>query len=411
MMSLTKFQLCLNHENPNIVKTGLIEFSNQVLKDHDVVNSFGCYGRSYSNETEDLVKQGCFSGPVKGILQSYIQSSPRLDELFVLWQLSGRDDDDSLCIAHTRCMTVLLFCTDSLPHLQKLIAGKLVHEYVSSVLIQLSNGSAELRKATIGLLLAIVRIKNEEMTNKVLDLILSDASLVKDNDYPTSSGIQFRNSDSPEDFEASTDVSFLSILLYLTVLSTSDEAGMNQILGDGSPLLRLLDNILTHSKSIAHLVLTVEGLMLVPLLNKTLHTNLLQVQVMNKVSVSKWLELFSHEEPLVKELIGRFVEAVSLEITGLFKSREKSIASADPGARKVKPLFAMAKDVSASLLDQIDPSTIREHEKVKRILFQLLSLHILLILFMVYYWCGESRRSNYRFCKRSRGSSRDPLRA
>ena len=120
-MSLTKFQLCLNHESPGIVKTGLIEFSNQVLKDHDVVGKFGCCGRAYSKITKDLVTQTSFSGPVRGILQSYIQSSPRLDELFVLWQLSGRDDDDSLCIAHTRCMAVLLFCTGSIPHLQKLI--------------------------------------------------------------------------------------------------------------------------------------------------------------------------------------------------------------------------------------------------------------------------------------------------
>lgn len=369
MMSLTKFQLCLNHENPNIVKTGLIEFSNQVLKDHDAIDSFGYNGRTYSNITQDLLHQVCVFTPVKGILQSYIQSSPRLDDLFILWQLSGRDDDDSLCIAHTRCISVLLFCTGSIPHLQKLIAMKLMNEYVSSIMIQLSKGSIELRKVSVGLLLGILRIKNEEMTNRVLDLILSDPTLFKDQiQSSTASNLkQVQESASTEDFQTSTDIRFMLLILFLTALSSANEAILSLMLAEDSPFLILLEPILSDHASVTHLQLAIEGLMLVSATNKTLQNNLFQVQIMNKISVTKWLELFNHTDHSIRELIGCFIEAVGSSITDLFLSREKSVSTSkgDVNTRKVKPLFAIAKDVSVSLLDLIDPLTFTEHEKVQ----------------------------------------------
>jgi len=372
-MSLTKFQLCLNHESPGIVKTGLIEFSNQVLKDHDLVGKFGCCGRAYSNITKELVTQTVSStGPVKGILQSYIQSSPRLDELFVLWQLSGRDDDDSLCIAHTRCMTILLFCTGSIPHLQKLIATKLMNEYVSSVMIQLSNGSMELRKITIGLLLCILRIRNEEMTHRVLDLVLNDPTLFKVSVESLSSSsspiLDEKDSPSVEHYDASTDMRFLLLLFFFTALSSASEITMNLMITENSPFLQLLENVLVDQTSVSHIKLAIEGLILISSHNKTLQMNLFQVQIMNKISVAKWLELYSHDNPHVRDLISCFIEAVTSDVTNLFVSREKLLVKADntnSNSRKVKPLFAIAKDVSVSLLDLINPSIYKEHEKVK----------------------------------------------
>jgi hypothetical protein len=105
-MNVARFQVALNHEDPEIVTRGLESFSNQVLYEHDLLLSFGYHGRCVSGKPSEYL-----SPPrptvLKGLLRAYLDSSSQLEELFVLWQLPERDSDRKLCSAYVKALHLL----------------------------------------------------------------------------------------------------------------------------------------------------------------------------------------------------------------------------------------------------------------------------------------------------------------
>ena len=107
-MNVSRFQLSLNHEDVDVVKTGLDEFQNQVRKElHDLgpPDSYGYCGRqifdpdygsvdaidalhnsfgTFLNPSIPALPPGC-------LLFKYLQASPQIDDLFVIWSLPDRD--------------------------------------------------------------------------------------------------------------------------------------------------------------------------------------------------------------------------------------------------------------------------------------------------------------------------------
>ena len=108
-MNVSRFQLSLNHEDPDVIKQGLNEFQKQVtqelVEDTDHPNSYGYHGRQLfspdygTSDAIDTLYQSFASFlnpvalvlPISCLLSAYLQASPLVDELFVLWSLPDRD--------------------------------------------------------------------------------------------------------------------------------------------------------------------------------------------------------------------------------------------------------------------------------------------------------------------------------
>ena len=75
----------MGHDDPDVVRKGLDAFADQVLRDHDALDTFGYYGRStYARETDDGSLLGKSASPVRGLLALYISASSNCEELFTL---------------------------------------------------------------------------------------------------------------------------------------------------------------------------------------------------------------------------------------------------------------------------------------------------------------------------------------
>ena len=105
-MNLSKFQLSLNHEDPAVVIRGLEEFQEHMIEErYTEGDSFGYHGRqqflpnyhSIESIEELYLSFSSFLHPnIKplpeiSLLSQYLQASPLIDDLFVLWNLPDRD--------------------------------------------------------------------------------------------------------------------------------------------------------------------------------------------------------------------------------------------------------------------------------------------------------------------------------
>lgn len=91
-MSLARFLLSINHDDPEVVLGGLISFRDQILSENDAVETFGYFGRS---SDKDLLIADVLFPPspakISGVLNEYMVKSGQLEELFVLWNLPNRE--------------------------------------------------------------------------------------------------------------------------------------------------------------------------------------------------------------------------------------------------------------------------------------------------------------------------------
>lgn len=164
-MKLKRFQLALNSEDPLIVIKGLNEFNEIVLKENNQINNFGYYCRSLNynsfkrneneNESEEKDNNSDNNNEINGLLLDYIQSSPQIEELFVLWKLTNRNNLNELIISHTKCITIILHCIKSDKKCCERIVTKILSEFTRSITNQLSQGNLDITHCTLGLLIAM----------------------------------------------------------------------------------------------------------------------------------------------------------------------------------------------------------------------------------------------------------------
>ena len=166
-MNLVRFQLALNHDDPSIVVTGLKEFKDRILGDHDAFLSFGYNGRSF-RDGGILTKQ---PASICGLLKDYIQSSPQLEELFILWNLPGRNENTDLVITHTQCMAAVLHCASSHEKCCADAVARILSELWKSVVNQLSMSSTSVVHSTLGLLIAMCRSSAQNCRDTYTKLI------------------------------------------------------------------------------------------------------------------------------------------------------------------------------------------------------------------------------------------------
>jgi hypothetical protein len=166
-MNLARFQLALNHDDPSIVVTGLKEFKDRIIRDHDVLLSYGYNGRSFT-EPGILIKQ---PQHITGLLKDYIHSSPQLEELFILWKLPGREENTDLLIAHNQCWSAILHCAPSESKCCSDAVTRLLSECWRSIINQLSMSSTAVVHSTLGLLISMCRTSTQNSCDTYTKLI------------------------------------------------------------------------------------------------------------------------------------------------------------------------------------------------------------------------------------------------
>ncbi len=111
-MNVARLNFCLSHEDPEIIRKGLVSFTQQILEEHNAIASFGYNGRGLNlfkgvgsattagtgaragtgtdvgAESESALNTSGngvnLPEKVTGLLDAYIRSSPKLEGLFVL---------------------------------------------------------------------------------------------------------------------------------------------------------------------------------------------------------------------------------------------------------------------------------------------------------------------------------------
>lgn len=135
MMNLSRLQVCLNSEDPNVLKLGLKLFSDKVLEDH-AINDVE-YGAIAS--VQQLFGEKA-TIPIQGVLDALLQSSPKLEELFSIWtdiEMSITFDPE-VCIQYLRCFIVILRCCGA-SSISTDIATRIIHTHESSLQKLLEN--------------------------------------------------------------------------------------------------------------------------------------------------------------------------------------------------------------------------------------------------------------------------------
>ena len=258
MLTVRGFQVALNHEDPEIVSSGLIEFTSCILSEHQSVEKFGYNCRSSYAESNGYADSSLLISPqypdqILGLLQSFLKSSPELEELFVLWDLPGRDEDKKLSANHTKCFAAILFCIYSNHDLSLKIALRLLKNHIKSFQKQLNSGNTTLIHSTLGLLISVSRISNQfskDIYQKVIIISMNQFSKLcqtgKSLSYEVKEGVKIQ-----------TDSRYLIILLLCYILKTLDESILTELFSDKS-ILRFLTASL-HKDSLAGVKLLLES--------------------------------------------------------------------------------------------------------------------------------------------------------
>ncbi len=165
-MNVARLNFCLSHEDPNIIRKGLNAFTEQILEEHDAGNHFGYNGRGMSlfkesnmiatdNANTDIV----MPEKVVGILETYIRSSPKLEQFFIVWELTQvHSEDRDLSTALIQCIAVIIHCTSrSKPSFCTVLTNRILFERHRALQSQLTSGHLSLVHATIGLLISLAR--------------------------------------------------------------------------------------------------------------------------------------------------------------------------------------------------------------------------------------------------------------
>jgi hypothetical protein len=254
MTTVARFQLALNHENPEIVIQGIGAFKDRVLAEHGATLTFGYNGRGIGSHEAALCPVHP-KGPV-GLLRQYIDSSPNLEEIFVLWHLPGRDDNRALSAVQSQCIAVILHCSHEQREFQRALVNRILRECSKSLHMQLTSGNTALVHSTIGLIVEMCRTSEQNCRDTYQRLMMNSASL----------GILVQKgkpvSFSPsEGMKISTDNRVMMMLLLLTLLRGADAPMAGEIFAPSSLLRKVGYNLIRDNEATVSLFL--DGLLAV----------------------------------------------------------------------------------------------------------------------------------------------------
>jgi hypothetical protein len=346
-MNVNRFQLALNHEDPEIVIKGLEEFTNLVLSEHDAIKSFGYCGRSIYSETNLIIHPPSIT-TIVGVLSSFIKSSPQCEELFVLWSISGRDEDRMLCSAHMNCLSAILFCASTNETICNNIVNRILSEFSKSLHMQLASGHARLIHSTIGLCISMSRSSPQNCRDVYQKLMFSSSQNLFGTLLQLGKNISWKapklpqdddnndDNDNSEDEEdnnekISTDSRLLLVIWMLLIVEYADQNIASELLPYSSLFRRVTNSI--HKDTPSTIKLILEGLLAVQ--KNSVFFIHCKLAIVDQNFQSKLLGFYKYEDQRIVELVhfycrdfcNNIVKGYSNDRKGTGKGSARSIAT------------------------------------------------------------------------------------
>lgn len=349
-MNVARFQIALNHDDPDVVAKGLDDFRTQILHEHKAVELFGYNGRCVTS-TIDRVIRPDLSFPIIGLLSSFLQSSPQLEELFILWGLPGRDGDKQLCASHMSCIAAILHCTFSDQRVSNIIVSRILHEYSKSIYLQISSGDQKLIHSTLGLLIAIGRTSPSnarDLHQRIMFSAPSFVSLVQRGKTlswvcPSSGEI------------LSTDSRLLLIILFLTILDSSDDEVLMQLLLPDSLFRRIFASV--HKDHKDSIKLTLEGLSSIQKNNYFLSITAVTT-LFDSALLYKLFTLYDNSDEEVQEILHSFLVNYSTIVAKVLCMRKGGVNFQTPHQ------FTNARNAAYHLIKYLEGHRDLRHREV-----------------------------------------------
>jgi hypothetical protein len=292
-MNLGRFLLAVNHEDPEVVIRGLAEFRKQVLDDHGAHAEFGYNGRKCGRDAsiEDVLSPELRSSAL-GLLAEYVQKSPQLEELFVLWSVPSRDEHKPLCASHMATIAVILHFAKLNTSTCSSVISRILSEHLKSLHNQLASGNTELIHSTLGLVLAMVRTSTQNCRDVFQKLNLSSQTL--DSVIQKGKAVNWKCIE--HDHALSTDSRLLVIIIVCVVLRTVDEVVALELFAERSLMRKIMHSV--GRDSFEALQIALPGVLQAVVLNPVLHSHIHDVY--DAATVRQLVQLYSRAEESVQ---------------------------------------------------------------------------------------------------------------
>jgi hypothetical protein len=249
-MNVSKFQLILNHEDPNVVSDGLKEFRDQILIENEAIITFGYCGQIATTKADDLF-QNKEHKVIVGLLKAYLNASPQLEELFVLWSLPGHDEDSNLSAEHMSCIAAILHCAVSEQEMCNCVVRRILHEFSRGLRSQLSSGHINVTHSSLGLLITMCRTSSQNCRDTFQKL----------SDYSFNNLIQKGKyvswTDSCTSLTHKTDARALIFMLQFLFIESAHQEEISQLLQSSSTFKKLIHSIDKDQFPVVEMVLNV----------------------------------------------------------------------------------------------------------------------------------------------------------
>jgi hypothetical protein len=176
MLNVPRFQLALNSDDPDIVKLGLKQFLQQILQEQSAEDRFGvdCIVQTLPSNFQGILYPKN-EIPITGLLRSYLDASPQIEEFFVLWDLPNRLLDPELCGLHMQCLSALLHCCTDQLQFCRYAVNRIMSCSQSLVIKQLEMNDAFVTQMTLSVIISCYRF-NKQLPEELFNCLLSGLS-------------------------------------------------------------------------------------------------------------------------------------------------------------------------------------------------------------------------------------------
>lgn len=294
-MNATRLIFSLQHEDPDIILTGLQLFIEKVLSENGE-SSFGYNGHT---DTTFIETRNNDSDSVKGLLADYIKSSPRLEELFVVWKTYVLASDSAFTTVLMQAFAVILHTytkSSGGSILCNSTVARILKEKIKSIKDQLGSGNIRLVHATLGLLLTMCRTSSHNCRSVYNCCIISCIPLLwtliqkgRVVSWESTVGIKLR-----------TDSRTLLVLLVIVCLYHADVNMIDHLLRPSS-LLRKICNTVEHDEP-EIVALFLNGIKDAILENRESFISSKELLV-DSIFLRRLLELYTHVNSVVQQSV------------------------------------------------------------------------------------------------------------
>ena len=270
--SIARLQLALNSEDQGLVTSELRSLRSTILEEHEAVEAYGYHGRCVSPLCPNLPKE------IVGVLSAYLQRSPKLEDVFSVWDIANRHENRMLLSTIADTIAVILFCAASNTAVCGPIIQRIFREQMKAMHTHLASSHTGLVHCTLGLLIAIARVSEQCSRDLYQKLILSSQCFTD----ITRKGKRTKSFLGASAVE--TDSCCLLIILLATILLKGNELIATELLTRGSLFRNALGRINNYDCSEVKMILnSITYIIESSSLNKTVRLNILDSLLLERI--------------------------------------------------------------------------------------------------------------------------------